>query len=82
LYHVANSGVATPLEIAREIVRLTGVKREFAPISSVEYGSVAPRAKYTVLDTSKYDSLSNIPKLSTWQQALEAYLASRSSFPH
>ena len=80
LYHVANSGVATPLEIAREIVRLTGVKREFAPISSAEYGSVAPHAKYTVLDTSKYDALPNVPKLPTWQQALESYLASRSSF--
>ncbi|MCL2349399.1 MAG: NAD(P)-dependent oxidoreductase [Planctomycetaceae bacterium] len=82
LYHVANSGVATPFEIAREIVRLTGVKREFAPISFAEYGSVAPRAKYTVLDTSKYDALSDTPKLPAWQQALEAYLASRSSFLH
>ncbi len=77
LYHVANTGIASPFDVAREIVRQTGVKREYEPISAADYGFVAPRARYTVLDTSKYDALEGVPKLPDWSQALDSYLASR-----
>ena len=77
LYHVANAGAASPFDVAREIVRQTGVKREFEPIAAADYGFVAPRARYTVLDTAKYDAIEGVPKLPDWRVALDAYLASR-----
>jgi len=77
LYHVANAGFASSLDIAREISKLTGIRKEYEPISSDDYGFVAPRARYTVLDTSKYDSVEGIVKLPDWRIALNAYLDSR-----
>jgi len=77
LYHVANAGAASPLDVAREISKQTGIRKEYAPISAADYGFVAPRARYTVLDTAKYDAVEGIPKLSDWPSALDAYLASR-----
>ncbi|MCL2119440.1 MAG: NAD(P)-dependent oxidoreductase [Planctomycetaceae bacterium] len=79
LYHVANAGMASSFDMAREIVRQTGVKREFGTIVAADYGFVAPRAKYTVLDTAKYDAVEGTPKLSGWQTALDTYLASRNA---
>ncbi|MDR1492585.1 MAG: sugar nucleotide-binding protein [Planctomycetaceae bacterium] len=80
LYHVANSGAASPFDVAQEIVRLTGVRRVFLPIAAENYGFTAPRAAWSVLDASKYQTLSNVPKLPSWRQALDAYLVSRNSF--
>jgi len=77
LYHVANAGMATPLDVAREISRQTGIRRDYAPISAADYGFVAPRARYTVLDTTKFAAVEGMGKLSEWQIALDAYLASR-----
>ena len=77
LYHVANAGMASPFDIAQELARQTGIRREYESITADDYGFVAPRAKYTVLDTSKYDAVEGIVKLPDWQTALDAYLASR-----
>ena len=78
LYHVANAGFASPLDVAREISKQTGIRREYEPITAADYGFVAPRARDTVLDTSKYDAVEDAPKLSDWQTALGDYLAIRS----
>jgi len=77
LYHVANAGMASPFEIAQEISRQTSIRKEYEPISADDYGFVAPRARYAVLDTSKYDVIEGVPKLSDWKTALDAYLVSR-----
>jgi len=79
LYHVANAGVASPLDVAREISNQTGIRKEYTPIIASDYGFVAPRARYTVLDTSKYDATEGTPKLPDWQTALGAYLDSRNA---
>jgi len=79
LYHVANRDSASPFEIAQEIVKLTGVRRDFHPIAAADYGFTAPRAAYSVLDTTKYHDLPNVPPLPTWREALKDYLASRSA---
>ena len=78
LYHVAGSGMATPFDLAQEITRQTGVKREYEPIDMADYGFVAPRARYTVLDSSKYNAVEDVPQLPDWQTGLKNYLASRS----
>jgi dTDP-4-dehydrorhamnose reductase len=80
LYHVANRGMASPFDVAQELVRLTGVRRDFQPIAAADYGFTAPRADWSVLDTSKYQALPNVPRLPAWQEALDTYLAKRSSF--
>jgi len=77
LYHVANAGMATPLDIAREISNQTGIRKEYTPISATDYGFVAPRARCTVLDTAKYAAVEGVPKLPDWPTALDAYLVSR-----
>jgi dTDP-4-dehydrorhamnose reductase len=77
LYHIANAGQASPFDMAREIVRQTGIRRDFEPISTADYGFVAPRARYTVLDTAKYNAVEGVPVLPDWQTALGAYLNSR-----
>jgi len=82
LYHVANAGMATPFDVAREISRQTGIRKEYEPISSDDYGFVAPRARYTVLDTTKYNAVEGIRMLPDWQIALDAYLASRTAAGH
>ena len=79
LYHVANAGMASPFDMAQEIARQTGIRRKFTPISATEYGFVAHRAKYTVLNTAKYDAVEGVPKLPDWQTALSHYLVSRNT---
>ncbi|MDR1382956.1 MAG: sugar nucleotide-binding protein [Planctomycetaceae bacterium] len=80
LYHVANTAAASPFDVAQELVRLTGVRRDFQPISAADYNFTAPRAVWSVLDTLKYQTLPNMPQLPPWQQALDSYLASRNPF--
>lgn len=77
LYHVANAGMASPFDMAKEIARQTGVRRDFEPIAAADYGFVAPRATYTVLDSAKYNAVDGVPQLTDWQTALDAYLAAR-----
>lgn len=79
LYHVTNSGMASPYEVACEILHQTGVKRDYETIAMSDYGFVAPRARYTVLDCSKYRAVESVPQLPDWQTALQNYLASRSA---
>ena len=79
LYHVANAGGASPFDIAREIARQTGIRREYEPIAAADYGFIAPRAKFTVLDTAKFDAVEGVSKLPDWPTALDAYLASRNA---
>ena len=77
LYHVANAGAASPFDVAQELARQTGIRRGYEPIAAADYGFVAPRARYTVLDTAKYNAIEGVPELPDWKIALDAYLASR-----
>ena len=79
LYHVANSGLASPFDVACEIVRQTGIKRDYEAIAMADYGFDAPRARYSVLDCSKHKALKDVPVLPDWRTALQNYLASRSA---
>ena len=76
-YHVANRGETTWYEFAREIFRRSGLEVELEPITTSQYGARAPRPRYSVLDTGKYDALPGRPVLPPWQSALAEYLAAR-----
>lgn len=76
IYHVTNTGATTWYELAAEIFRQAGMTVRLKRISTEEYGAPAPRPGYSVLDTSKYESLGG-PPLPHWKEALGEYLAWR-----
>ena len=76
-YHVVNSGETTWYDLAVEVFRRSGLAVEVEPITACQYGALAPRPSYSVLDTSKYHALPGRPAMPPWQNALVEYLASR-----
>ncbi len=76
LYHATNSGSMTWCEFAREIFRLAKMDVEVIPITTAEFGAMAKRPAYSVLDCSKLASVIGGP-LPDWHDALARYLASR-----
>jgi dTDP-4-dehydrorhamnose reductase len=73
-FHVTNSGSMTWCEFAREILRQAGINTPVAPITTVEFGAKARRPAFSVLDCSKYESLTGM-SLRPWQEALGEYLS-------
>lgn len=73
VFHVVNDGATTWNEFAKEIFRIVGYNVQVDPISTAEFNAPAPRPSYSVLDTSKYQSL-GIGPLPHWKDALARYL--------
>ena len=76
--HVVNSGSATWCEFAAEIFRQAKMPVRLEPITTREYGALAPRPRYSMLSTAKYAVLHG-PDLPPWPAALQEYLATRPS---
>jgi len=72
LYHVVNQGDTTWYEFACEVLRRSGSEAAIEPISTAQYGAVAPRPAYSVLDPSAYLALGG-PALPDWHAALAEY---------
>jgi dTDP-4-dehydrorhamnose reductase len=72
-YHITNSGSATWLEFAMELFEQAGIPMSLEPISTAEYGAPAPRAPFSVLDTTKFEVL-GVDALPNWQDGLRDYL--------
>ena len=77
LFHLANGGVVSYFEIAREIARRTGLKLEIEPIGREEYGFKAHRGAYSALNCAMYHNLPGVFQMPTWEEALEQYIDSR-----
>jgi dTDP-4-dehydrorhamnose reductase len=75
-YHVTNAGKTTWHEFALEIFRLAKMPVGVRAITTAEYGAVAARPSYSVLDTTKYHRLGG-PPMPDWRAALEEYFAER-----
>jgi dTDP-4-dehydrorhamnose reductase len=75
-YHITNTGETTWYEFAVEIFRRANMPVAVRAISTAEYGAVAPRPAYSVLDTSKYHQLGG-PPMPDWDAALDEYFAER-----
>ena len=71
-YHITNQGEATWHQFASEVFRLADMNVSVLPITSAEYGALAPRPSYSVLDTAAYHAVGG-PVMPTWQQALADY---------
>ncbi|MEX0937696.1 MAG: dTDP-4-dehydrorhamnose reductase [Pirellulales bacterium] len=79
-YHVVNSGATSWYEFAQAIFRRAGLEVDVRPITSAQFGAVAPRPAYSVLDTTKYHALDG-PRLPDWQEGLAAYFLQRKRQP-
>ncbi|MFN3414063.1 MAG: SDR family oxidoreductase, partial [Thermoanaerobaculum sp.] len=76
LFHVANTGETSWAGFAREIAAQLGFSVPVVDISTEDAGRPAPRPRYSVLDTAKFDSL--FQPLPPWQEALARYLRATS----
>ena len=74
IYHVTNTGATTWHGFAKEIFRQAEMDVVVEPVSTAEYGGLAPRPKYSVLDTTAYHSLGG-PPMPHWKEALQEYFA-------
>jgi len=73
IWHCADSGEATWLELAREIYRLEGIEAPLFPTSTEEWGAPAPRPPYSVLDLRATEALLG-RRMPDWREALRAFL--------
>ncbi len=71
-YHVVNIGHTNWYEFACEIFQRAGRDVSVVPITTAEYGARAPRPRFSVLDTTKYQQLGG-PALPPWRQGLIEY---------
>lgn len=74
VWHLADGGDATWLELAREALRLRGLDVEVEGVSTEEWGAAAPRPAYSVLDVSSTEARLGRPMVH-WREALERYLS-------
>jgi len=75
LYHMANRGVGSRLDIARKVVGFLGKDNEIevSPVSSAEFPLPAPRPRSEMLRNMKLDliGLNNMPH---WEESLRNYI--------
>lgn len=76
LYHLTNAGACSWYEFARTIFEIEHLAVDLTPITSAAYAAPARRPAYSVLSTSRYESLQLLP-LRPWPEALAAYLQER-----
>ena len=72
-YHVANTGLCSWYDFAKEIFRLSGKDVEVEPVDSSKYPAKAKRPHNSRMDLSKL-SEEGFEELPTWQDALSRYL--------
>lgn len=78
LYHLANRGAASRLELARLALDAAGhTDLEIVPVKTADYPLPAQRPLYTALDCGRAERLGAV--LRPWQEAVGAYVASSPS---
>ena len=73
LYHMANHGACSRYDMACHIVEFLGSSVRVVPVDSSHFPASAPRASSEVLRNGKLE-LSSLDRMSSWQNALDAYL--------
>ena len=73
IWHVADRGEATWLELARTAVRLSGLEANVGGVSTAEWGAPAPRPPYSVLDVTRTERLLG-RRMEPWPEALARFL--------
>jgi dTDP-4-dehydrorhamnose reductase len=72
-YHVTNSEHCSWYEYAQEIFENAGIDIELNPVSTEEFGSPAPRPKYSVLKNYSW-KMEGFPKIRSYKEALKEYM--------
>lgn len=74
IYHISNSGFCSWYDFAKAILIEKGFNQELIkPVSTYEYGALAPRPKYSVLDHRNLIKEGILP-LRHWREALKEYI--------
>ena len=76
IFHIVNRGSTTWYDFAVEIFQQAKLTVNVERMTTAQYGGLAPRPAYSVLDTTRYECLGG-PPLPSWQSALVEYLATR-----
>jgi len=76
VWHVADGGEATWLELAREACAARGLEADISGVSTEAWGAAAPRPPYSVLDVSRTERWLGRP-MTPWRDALRAYVGER-----
>jgi dTDP-4-dehydrorhamnose reductase len=74
-YHLSNRGVTSWHGLAVAAIRARGIDADVAAITTADYPTAAVRPAYSALDNRRWRELGE-PPLPTWQEGLNAYLAS------
>src|ERR1700730_15402714 len=78
LFHVVNLGACSRFAFAKAIV---GGRVEAQPITTAEAARVAPRPTYSALTSTRWPA-TGLPALSSWQAALQRFLAEKQAPEH
>ncbi len=73
LYHMTNNGACSWYEFAGRIFARVGLRPDFGPLTSEDWGAPARRPPYSVLANEKLIQ-AGVGGLRTWTEALDAYL--------
>lgn len=74
IIHIANEGTATWYDVARYVFDALGAGDCLSPCKTTEFPRPAPRPKYSVLDTARFEAIRGAP-LPRWQDALDQFVA-------
>ena len=72
-YHVTNSEHCSWYEYAQELFEIAGIDIEINPVSTEEFGSPAPRPKYSVLENYNW-KMEGFPEIRSYKEALREYM--------
>jgi dTDP-4-dehydrorhamnose reductase len=78
VYHLTSAGQTSWYDFARRALELAGATAEITPVTAAEFGSKARRPAYSVLGHANLAALGE-DDLRSWDAALAAYVAERSS---
>ncbi|MDA8395323.1 MAG: dTDP-4-dehydrorhamnose reductase [Candidatus Dormibacteraeota bacterium] len=75
LVHLSGGGRTTWNRFAEELLRQAELGVTVRPVSTAEWGAPAPRPRFSVLESERWEELGLTP-LRAWQEALREYLTS------
>jgi dTDP-4-dehydrorhamnose reductase len=73
IYHITNSDHCSWYEYAQEIFKIAGINMDITPVTTEEYGSPAPRPKYSVLENYNW-KMEGFPEIRSYKTALREYM--------
>ena len=73
-FHISNKGEVSWFDYAKEVLSLSGTKDvRLTSVTSEEYGRPAARPSFSVLDSTKFEKVTNF-SMRPWKDALKEYI--------